>query len=122
MNQHTDTHSATPSPMSPAREGSRTHERSELPDRARTPVLSYVTPKLSYALKSSGGLNDPYGRGKGLSIAAPRNDFPGQTRFPRSVSHLNHGGPLRGHLGVNRGSFNSLPPLLTPRTTQIGRW
>lgn len=61
------------------------------------------------ALKSFVGfslLNDPYGRGKGLSIAAPRNEMPGQTGFSGFGSDVIRGGHLRGPLGANWGPIN----------------
>lgn len=62
-------------------------------------VVMTVRSRASHS-KSFGGLIRSYGRGKGLSIAAPRNEMPGLTMFPSSGSLVNHGGPLRGHLGV----------------------
>lgn len=59
--------------------------------------------------KSFGSPIRPYGRGKGLSIAASCNNMPGQMPVPpsfRRVIPQNHLGP---HWGVNRGSFKAPP-------------
>jgi len=61
--------------------------------------------------KSFGNLIRSYGRGKGLSIAAPCNNMPGQglvTHSLHRVTTLDHLGTHLGtHLGVNRGSFKA---------------
>lgn len=46
-----------------------------------------------------------YGRGKGLSIAAPCNKMPGQKPIPPSLRCVTMRDHLKTHLGVNRGSF-----------------
>jgi len=122
----TDTTSSTPSPTDLSSPG-RPARRDDLPGgpglapgAAGLPTSVMTAHSCASHRKSSGGLNDPYGRGKGLSIAAPRNEMPGQTLFPSSDSLVDHGGPLRGPLGVIRGSFNSATPHRTPRTTRIG--
>lgn len=67
-------------------------------------VVMTVRSRASHS-KSFGSLIRYYGRGKGLSIAAPCNNMPGQQPVPpslRRVAPRDHLGP---HLGVNRGSF-----------------
>ena len=67
-------------------------------------VVMTVRSRASHS-KSFGSLIRSYGRGKGLSIAAPCNSMPGQQPVPpslRRVAPRDHLGP---HLGVNRGSF-----------------
>lgn len=49
--------------------------------------------------KSSGSLIRSYGRGKGLSIAAPCNNMPGQLPVSPSLHRVTP----QDHLGVNRG-------------------
>ena len=69
-------------------------------------VVMTVRSRASHS-KSFGSLIRPYGRGKGLSIAAPCNNIPGQESVPHSfhrVTTLDH---LGTHLGVNRGSFKA---------------
>lgn len=53
--------------------------------------------------KSSGSLIRSYGRGKGLSIAAPCNNMPGQLPVSPSLHRVTP----QDHLGVNRGSFKA---------------
>ncbi|MFC3482011.1 hypothetical protein [Kocuria carniphila] len=53
--------------------------------------------------KSFGGLIRSYGRGKGLSIAAPCNNMPGQLPVSPSLHRVTP----QDHLGVNRGSFKA---------------
>ncbi|KUM30057.1 hypothetical protein AQ436_10580 [Arthrobacter sp. EpRS66] len=63
---------------------------------------------LAHTVKSFLGfmfLIEPYGRGKGLSIAALFNNMPSQHVFPHSLyleTTLDH---LGCHLGANRGPF-----------------
>lgn len=57
--------------------------------------------------KSSGSLIRSYGRGKGLSIAAPCNNMPGQEPVPLSLHRVTTPDHLATHLGVNRGSFKA---------------
>ena len=57
--------------------------------------------------KSFGNLIRSYGRGKGLSIAAPCNNMPGQEPVPVSRSRVTSRDHLGSHLGVNRGSFKA---------------
>lgn len=57
--------------------------------------------------KSFGSLICSYGRGKGLSIAAPRNNMPGQEPVPHSLHRVTTLEHLGTHLGVNRGSFKA---------------
>ena len=51
-----------------------------------------------------------YGRGKGLSIAAPCNNAPGQKPIPSSLRRVASRVHLRSHLGVNTGSFRRRTP------------
>ena len=60
--------------------------------------------------KSFGGLIRSYGRGKGLSIAAPCNNMPDQEPVPVSLSRVTSRDHLGTHLGVNRGSFRRRTP------------
>ena len=60
--------------------------------------------------KSFGGLIRSYGRGKGLSIAAPCNNAPGQKPIPSSLRRVASRVHLRSHLGVNTGSFRRRTP------------
>lgn len=60
--------------------------------------------------KSSGALCEPNGRGKGLSIAAPRYKRPGQTGFQRFNVREGRGGHLGGHLGANCGPIDTEAP------------
>ncbi|SIL86452.1 Uncharacterised protein [Mycobacteroides abscessus subsp. abscessus] len=53
--------------------------------------------------KSSGSLIRSYGRGKGLSIAAPCNNMPGQLPVSPSLHRVTP----QDHLEVNRGSFKA---------------
>ncbi len=62
---------------------------------------------LSRYSKSFGSLIRLYGRGKGLSIAAPCNNMPGQEPVPVSHSRVTSRDHLGSHLGVNRGSFKT---------------
>ncbi|PAK96090.1 Uncharacterised protein [Brevibacterium casei] len=57
--------------------------------------------------KSSGSLIRSYGRGKGLSIAAPCNNMPGQLPVSPSLHRVTPQDHLGSHLGVNRGSFKA---------------
>ena len=57
--------------------------------------------------KSFGGLIRSYGRGKGLSIAAPCNNMPGQGLVTHSLHRVTTLDHLGTHLGVNRGSFKA---------------
>ena len=74
------------------------------------PVVMTVRNSRSHP-KSFGSLIRSYGRGKGLSIAAPCNNMPGQglvTHSLHRVTTLDHLGTHLGtHLGVNRGSFKA---------------
>ncbi len=66
---------------------------------------AFVMPVLIRAphSKSSGSLIRSYGRGKGLSIAAPCNNMPGQLPVSPSLHRVTP----QDHLGVNRGSFKA---------------
>jgi len=57
--------------------------------------------------KSFRDLIRPYGRGKGLSIAALRYEIPSQTPVVVSSQHAAARGHYGSHLGVNRGSFRA---------------
>lgn len=59
------------------------------------------------ASKSFGSLIRSYGRGKGLSIAAPCNNMPGQKLFWPSSHRVSTRDHLGSHWGVNRGSFKA---------------
>ena len=60
--------------------------------------------------KSFGGLIRSYGRGKGLSIAAPCNNMPGQRPVPPSLRRVVPRDHMGSHLGVNTGSFRRRTP------------
>lgn len=68
----------------------------------QTAVLVWV----SYS-KSFGSPIRSYGRGKGLSIAAPCNNMPGQGLVTHSLHRVTTLDHLGTHLGVNRGSFKA---------------
>ena len=70
--------------------------------------------------KSSETLIRSYGRGKGLSIAAPCNNTPGQKAFLRSLRHAATRDHLGSHLGVNRGSFRRRTPSESRRASHGG--
>jgi len=70
------------------------------------PVVMTVRNSRSHP-KSFGSLIRSYGRGKGLSIAAPCNNMPGQEPVPVSRSRVTSRDHLGSHLGVNRGSFKA---------------
>lgn len=57
--------------------------------------------------KSFGSLIRSYGRGKGLSIAAPCNNMPGQKLVPHPLHRVTARDHLGTHLGVNWGSFKA---------------
>jgi hypothetical protein len=57
--------------------------------------------------KSFGSFIRSYGRGKGLSIAAPCTNMPGQEPVPPSHRRVTSRDHLGSHLGVNRGSFKA---------------
>ena len=69
-------------------------------------VVMTVRSRASHS-KSSETLIRSYGRGKGLSIAAPRNNMPGQGLVPGSLHRVLPRDLLGSHLGVNRGSFKT---------------
>lgn len=59
------------------------------------------------ASKSFGSSTCSYGRGKGLSIAAPCNNMSGQEPVPLPLHRVTTPDHLGTHLGVNRGSFKA---------------
>lgn len=69
-------------------------------------VLMTVRNRASHS-KSFGSLIRSYGRGKGLSIAAPCNNMPGQRLVAHSLHRVTTLDHLGAHLGVNRGSFKA---------------
>ena len=75
------------------------------------------------APKSFGSSICSYGRGKGLSIAAPSNNMPGQKPVPSSLRCVATRDHLRTHWGVNRGSFRrrSLDAYATAALVRGGR-
>lgn len=77
------------------------------PGGAGLPVVVMTVRRRASHSKSFGRLIRSYGRGKGLSIAAPCSNMPGQRPVSHSfhrVTTLDH---LGTHLGVNRGSFKA---------------
>lgn len=101
------TRSIAPITLSPAQERLAWHERSELPADVS-------------ALKSSGTPIRSYGCGKGLSIAAPTYEMPDISGFRGSAHRMNPRGPLRSHLGFNRGSFSFTSPIGVEVALPIG--
>ena len=69
-------------------------------------VVMTVRSRASHS-KSFGSLIRSYGRGKGLSIAAPCNNMPGQGLVTHSLHRVTTLDHLGTHLGVNRGSFKA---------------
>ena len=69
-------------------------------------VVMTVRSRASHS-KSFGSLIRSYGRGKGLSIAAPCNNMPGQRLVAHSLHRVTTLDHLGAHLGVNRGSFKA---------------
>lgn len=69
-------------------------------------IVMTVRSRASHS-KSFGSLIRSYGRGKGLSIAAPCNNMPDQEPVPVSLSRVTSRDHLGTHLGVNRGSFKA---------------
>lgn len=67
-------------------------------------VVMTVRSRASHS-KSFGSLIRSYGRGKGLSIAAPCDSMPGQQPVPPPLRRVAPRDHLVPHLGVNRGSF-----------------
>ena len=67
-------------------------------------VVMTVRSRASHS-KSFGSLIRPYGRGKGLSIAASCNNVPGQRSVPPALRRVASWDHFGSHLGVNRGSF-----------------
>ena len=70
--------------------------------------------------KSFGGLIRSYGRGKGLSIAAPCNNMPGQRPVPPSLRRVVPRDHMGSYLGVNRGSFRRRTPSEALRAARGG--
>ena len=80
------------------------------PAEGGLPVVVMTARSRASHSKSSENLICSYGRGKGLSIAAPCNNIPGQESVSsprRRVIPRDH---LARHLGVNRGSFRRRTP------------
>lgn len=69
-------------------------------------VVMAVRSRASHS-KSSDTLIRSYGRGKGLSIAAPCNNMSGQEPVPLPLHRVTTPDHLGTHLGVNRGSFKA---------------
>ena len=69
-------------------------------------VVMTVRSRASHS-KSFGSLIRSYGRGKGLSIAAPCNNMSGQEPVPLPLHRVTTPDHLGTHLGVNRGSFKA---------------
>ena len=77
------------------------------PDEGGLPIAVMTVRSRASHSKSFGGLIRSYGRGKGLSIAAPCNNMPGQLPVSPSLHRVTPQDHLGSHLGVNRGSFKA---------------
>jgi hypothetical protein len=82
-------------------------------------VVTMVRSRTSHS-KSSETLIRSYGRGKGLSIAAPCNNMPGQQPVCHSLRRVTSLDHLGSHLGVNRGSFRRRTPSEALRAARDG--
>lgn len=83
------------------------HSPDLAPGGARLPVVVMTFHSRASHSKSFGYPIRSYGRGKGLSIAAPCNNMTGQEPVPVSDSSVTSRDHLGTHLGVNRGSFKA---------------
>ena len=77
------------------------------PAEGGLPIVVMTVRRRPSHTKSSETFIPSYGRGKGLSIAAPRNNMPGQEPVSHSLHRVTTLGHLSTHLGVNRGSFKA---------------
>ena len=73
------------------------------PAEGGLPVVVMAARSRASHSKSYETLIRSYGRGKGLSIAAPCNNMPGQLPVSPSLHRVTP----QDHLGVNRGSFKA---------------
>ncbi|GLI29762.1 hypothetical protein BCONGLO52_06030 [Brachybacterium conglomeratum] len=80
------------------------------PAEGGLPVVVMAARSRASHTKSYETLIRSYGRGKGLSIAAPCNNMPGQRPVPPSLRRVVPRDHLGSHLGVNRGSFRRRTP------------
>ncbi|OYN85372.1 hypothetical protein CGZ92_11300 [Parenemella sanctibonifatiensis] len=86
------------------------------PAEGGLPVVVMTARSRASHSKSYETLIRSYGRGKGLSIAAPCNNLPGQRTVPPSLRRV----VPRDHLGVNRGSFRRRTPSEARRAVRGG--
>ena len=77
------------------------------PAEGGLPVVVMTARSRASHSKSYETLIRSYGRGKGLSIAAPCNNVPGQQPVPPSLRRVASWDHFGSHLGVNRGSFKA---------------
>src|SRR5699024_2469292 len=77
------------------------------PGGAGLPAVVMTAHSRASHSKSFGSLIRPYGRGKGLSIAALRYEIPSPTPVVVSSQHAAARGHYGSHLGGNRGSFRA---------------
>ena len=77
------------------------------PGGAGLPVVVMTVRSRASHSKSFRNFIRSYGRGKGLSIAAHRNNMPGQESVSHSIHRVTTLDHLGAHMGVNRGSFKA---------------
>jgi len=90
------------------------------PAEGGLPVVVMTARSSASHSKSSETLIRSYGRGKGLSIAAPCNNVPGQQPVPPALRRVAPWDHLGSHLGVNRGSFRRRTPSEALRAARGG--
>ncbi|GAA2082764.1 hypothetical protein GCM10009821_24660 [Aeromicrobium halocynthiae] len=90
------------------------------PAEGGLPVVVMTARSRASHSKSYETLIRSYGRGKGLSIAAPCNNLPGQRTVPPSLRRVVPRDHLGSHLGVNRGSFRRRTPSEARRAVRGG--
>ena len=90
------------------------------PAEGGLPVVVMAARSRASHSKSYETLIRSYGRGKGLSIAAPCNNMPGQRPVPPSLRRVVPRDHMGSHLGVNRGSLRRRTPSEALRAARGG--